>query len=137
MRVAAALVAALVGLAAHELAHWAVCRAVGGRPTFIIQWRGLNTGPAVRMHLRAHTPTTVRLAAAAPLAMSVPSVLAVIAFGVPANPTVVAALAMWCLGTMPSPPDLYNIYHAGVLETYHRVWSGSHPNHAAAEGIGE
>lgn len=131
---------AVVGMVAHEAAHYVACRLAGApaRPTIL--WDGLATTPAIQTPERAHTPTTMRAVALAPLVVLVPSVVAGLALGLhtpTTGPPVQAAWILWCICCLPSGSDCKIIWHAGELETWREVWFGTHPAHAAAEGLGE
>jgi len=137
LNVVVIVTAAAVGLTIHEVSHYTACRLVGASASPVLYYRNLaEWGPAVRTELRHHTPTTLRIVSLAPLVMLVP--VAVEYARRPdlfAEPRVAVGLAMWCVTALPSPVDIYNAYHAGEVDSINAVAYGTHPRHAAAEGI--
>lgn len=140
LEAAAMLGVAIVAVMVHEGAHYAVALAVGDTPSVRITTdHAILPSPAVNVDPLRYTPTTFRVLNLAPLVFCLPA----LAVGLsPWGPAILppdyalasSALTLWVLGTVPSPPDWRNAWHAGELNTYHAVREGPHPNHASAEG---
>jgi hypothetical protein len=127
---------AVTSIAVHEGLHYVVARAVGAyaKPTYI--WGRFWPNPAIETRLQDHTPRTYRAVCLAPLVAFLPGVAVAIALAWQApSSDAVGWAAMWCFGTVPSPPDWEQAYFASDLDLLHEGWFGDHPSHAAAEGI--
>ena len=131
---------AIVAVMAHEAAHYAVALATGDTPSLRITTdHAILPSPAVNVEPIRYTPTTFRVLNLAPLALCLPALAVGLSPWGPGLLTLGAGydsamLAMWVLGTVPSPPDWWNAYYASNLDTWHAVRNGDHPTHAAAEG---
>jgi len=135
--IALVVTAAVAGLLAHEATHYAVCRAIGAPARPRLRWATIQPMVAIETTYRAHTATTVRITSLAPLAVFLPSFAAVgvaASVGVSVGFTTSMAAIMWLSATFPSNVDLRLAWDAAAVDTYHAVWNGDHPTHAAAEG---